>query len=222
MMAIGPGGTTDSSVPAASTPPTIATTTGGAFPPPTGDIPAAWTTLVDDTDTITIAAPPSWTAIDTTPGENEDGTPQPWISATPNAELFVPADLEVTESVPGVIYAAAPLLPDTAELLETSTLHGVCIGDPLSTYDDGVFVGHIQSFRGCRGTYRLIYLVAANAPDDAFTALVVIQLTGEPDDAATLDGLLSSFNAAGGASEPSSTTGTGTGTTTDSTTNTIG
>jgi hypothetical protein len=207
---VAPGGATGSSAPAISTPPTIGPTTGGVFPPPTGDVPPGWTTLVDDTQTIAIAAPPSWTAIDTRPGENADGTAQPLISATTDAELFPPAEgAEVTESVPGVAYGAAPLHADTAELLETSTLHDVCSADPVSAYDDGVFVGHIQSFRGCRGTYRLIYLVAANPTDDAFTAVVIIQLTGDPDDAATLDGLLSSFNAADTASEPPTTNGPG-------------
>jgi hypothetical protein len=45
-------------------------------------------------------------------------------------------------------------------------------------------------------------LVAANPADGAFTALVLVQLTGQPDDDATLDGLLSSFNRVTGSGAP--------------------
>lgn len=38
-----------------------------AFPPPTGAIPADWPILVDDTQTIAIAAPGAWSQTDTIP-----------------------------------------------------------------------------------------------------------------------------------------------------------
>jgi hypothetical protein len=64
----------------------------------------------------------------------------------------------------------------------------------MQTYDDGAFRGHIQFFANCGGTASRIVLVAANPGDGSFTALVLVQLTDQPDDVATLDGLLSSFN----------------------------
>ena len=70
----------------------------------------------------------------------------------------------------------------------------VCTAGPLQTYDDGVFVGHIQTFSACAGTASSIVRVSANPADQAFTADLLIQLTGEADDAATLNGLLLSFN----------------------------
>ena len=58
----------------------------------------------------------------------------------------------------------------------------------------GVFVGHIQTFTACNGTASSIVRVSANPADQAFTADLLIQLTGQPDDTETLNGLLLSFN----------------------------
>jgi hypothetical protein len=218
---------TGSSVPGASTvttaaTPTTATATGSAFPPPTGEIPADWTRLVDDTQTIAIAVPSTWTAIDPAPGNNEDGTPLPWISATTDQALFFPAaGTADTFSVPGVIYRAFPYDADTAGRLETSDLHEICAADPVQTYDDGFFVGHIQSFNGCGGTASRVVRVSANPADGSFTADLLIQLTGQPDDAATLNGLLLSFSQADPGAAPTTTIGAAApGTTTPGTTTT--
>ena len=99
-----------------------------------------------------------------------------------------------TFGVPGVVYSAYPLESDTAAILQASEHHGVCTADPVQTFDDGVYVGHIQTFNACAGTASRIVEVAANTPHGAYTSVVLIQLTGQPDDAATLDGLLSTFD----------------------------
>ena len=69
--------------------------------------------------------------------------------------------------------------------MAASSFHDVCAAGPLQTYDDGVFVGHIQRFTACNGT-RPASCTLGNPADHAFTADLVIQLTGQPDDAATL------------------------------------
>jgi hypothetical protein len=200
--------TAGSTVPSAPTTSVLApaTTAAGStpaeFPPPTGEIPADWTTLVDDTQTITIAVPSTWTAVDLAPGQNDDGTQQPWISATTDQALFFPAEGTAdTFSVPGVIFRALPFDADTAGRLAASVYNEQCTPDPVQTYNDGVFVGHIQTFNACGGTGTRIVQVAANPADGALTATLLIQLTGQPDDAATLNGLLLSF-------APTSLTGT--------------
>jgi hypothetical protein len=179
-----------SSGPNASTP--AAAAPGGAFPAPSGEIPADWATIVDHTQTITIAVPPAWTDVDVMPGFNSDGTDKPWISAS--------TDLDTTYTVferfgvPGVDFQALTFEADTAARLARSALNDVCTAEPVQTYDDGVFVGHIEFFDACDGTTSRIAAVVANPADGAFTASVQIQLTGQPDDEATLNGLLLSFN----------------------------
>jgi hypothetical protein len=70
-----------------------------------------------------------------------------------------------------------------------------CTLGAVQPYDDGAFAGYIGSFEGCGGTATRIVDVFANPAEGVdFTAYVSVQLTGAADDAATLDGLLSSFN----------------------------
>lgn len=164
-----------------------------AYPPPTGEFPADWTIVVDDTQTIVIAVPSTWSGIDTVPAVNDDRTPRPWISATTDEAAFFPGDAADDFGVPGVIYIAVPYESDTVGVLAASEYHQLCAADPLQTFDNGIFFGHIQSFTGCGGTATRILQVAAHPVDSSFTAYVLVQLTGQPDDAATLDGLLSSF-----------------------------
>jgi hypothetical protein len=223
---VAPSSTTGSTVAVGSTIPattvagatTVPATTaapGGAFPQPTGTVPADWTPLVDDTQTISISVPSAWTATDLAPAVNDDGSPQPWISATTDQELFFPAPgTPDTFSVPGVIYRAFPYRADTAEPLTSSSMNAVCTAGPLQTYDDGVFVGHIQEFTACGGTASRIVRVIANPGDQSFTADVLIQLTGQPDDAETLNGLLLSFVQATPGAAPATTTIAGAPTTT--------
>ena len=85
----------------------IPTLTGGGLDPGcngAGLDPAQWTELNDDTGTISISVPATWTAVDVTPGQDGDGTPQPWISATTDASLFLPPQGTAdTFGVPGVV-----------------------------------------------------------------------------------------------------------------------
>ena len=152
--------------------------------------------------------PPSWTDVDVSAGTNDNGTAQPWISASTDLDVFFPPEgTEDTFSVPGVDYAALPFTTDTAAMLASSSSHDVCTAEPVQAYDDGVFAGHIQFFDGCGGTSSRAVEIYANPADGAFTAAVFIQLTGQPDDDATLNGLLLSFNRVSSA-ESTTTTAT--------------
>lgn len=183
---------------------------GGPFPSPSGQVPADWVELVDDTATISMAVPPAWTDTDTTPGERTDGSPMPWITASTDLAAFASEVDAELYSVAGASFRALTFQPDTeAALIESWTLdflRGCMIGEAQQEYDDGFFVGHIQNFTDCGGTPTRVVHVVANPPDGSFTAFVQIQLTGAADDAATLDGLLSSFNVAGAAPAPAATT----------------
>jgi hypothetical protein len=172
--------------------PTTTTAAAAAFPPPTGEVPSDWTPLEDESHAIVISVPSTWTA--TRLASPTDPT-VPWISATTDEAMFFPPEGTAdTFAVAGVVYQAYPFDPDTAARLEASSFHDVCTAGPLQAYDDGVFVGHIQRFTACNGTASSIVRVAASPADQAFTADLLIQLTGQPDDAVTLNGLLLSFN----------------------------
>ncbi len=172
----------------------VGSATSVAFPPPSGDVPDGWTELVDDTGTLGISVPSTWTATDTSPTVDDKGTPQPMVSATTNESLFVPPEgLVDTYSVPGLIYYAVPVEAITPARLEGLAFTGDCTAGPIESYDDGAYVGYIQSFNGCGGTASRIVELVANPRLGSVTVVLLVQLTGRTDDASTLDGLLSAF-----------------------------
>ena len=111
---------------------------------------------------------------------------------------FRPKESADTFTAPGrPVSRALPFETDTAARLASSSFHDVCTAAPLQTYDDGVFVGHIQSFDACGGTATRNVVAVADPADGAFTAILDVQLTGIcPTTAPTLNGLLLSFNRA--------------------------
>jgi hypothetical protein len=160
---------------------------GAAFPPPSGDVPADWTPLVDLTGTIAISVPGAWT--DVTVAEFD---PQhPLIQAAPDQYQYS------VFAAPGVVYRAYPPERDSLERLKTSVWLDDCTHGPVQTYDDGVFVGYIAAFGNCDGTDTRIVQLEAHPRTGAFLAEVVVFLPGGSDGTAILDGLLSSFNIAG-------------------------
>ena len=117
------------------------------------------------------------------------------ISATTDEALFYPPE----GTADTFVFQASSTRPPRSTLTRRrawrrrSTID-VCTAGPLQTYDDGNFVGHSQIYSACNGTASNIVRVSANPADQAFTADLLIQLTGQFDDAATLKGLLLSFN----------------------------
>jgi hypothetical protein len=185
------GGPSAPGTTAATAPPT------GAFAP-TGAVPEGWTALVDDTQTIRLAVPAAWTGTIVAPLQLDNGYTQPVIAASADPNLYFGGDL----SVPGVRYGALSRRDVSSALLDRTAWPECTLG-AVQPYDDGAFVGYIGSYERCGGTATRIIDVFANPVDGVdFTAYLSIQLTGAPDDAATLDGLLSSFNWASGAVAP--------------------
>jgi hypothetical protein len=87
-------------------------------------------------------------------------------------------------------------------VLDWSRFDGLCNPGPLQPYNDGDFVGYVQSFDACGGLgAERIVEVMAIPRSGSFTAYLVISLLGDADDAATLDGLLSSFSDASGSTK---------------------
>jgi hypothetical protein len=158
-------------------------------------VPPNWTVIVDDTQTISIAVPSTWTDVDTVPLRSDAGTPGPWISATTNQEVMFPADgVADTFGVPGVVFTAAPYNADTAAMIAAAAeFYGQCTPETLGTFDNGQYAGHIQAFSACGGTTSRLVHVAANPADASFTAVLLIQLTGAQDDPATVSGFVHSF-----------------------------
>ncbi len=175
------------------------TSTAGAATPPS--VPPGYVQLVDDTGTITVAVPETWVDIDTAPGTNEDGTPQPWISAAPDYEAF-----RTTLTASGFQYFAAPYTADPESLVEEYGMpEGACDTLEVSPYDDGVFVGVAQLGESCGETGETTWvLVLASPPDQAHTAVLQIQSATAADDEAVVT-ILDTFNRTADLGAPGST-----------------
>jgi hypothetical protein len=170
----------------------------GAAPP---TIPPGYVELVDDTGTITVVVPETWNDLDTAPGTNEDGTPQPWISAAPDYEAF-----RTTLTASGFQYFAAPYTADPESLIDEYGMpEGACDSLEVSPYDDGVFVGVAQLGEGCAETGDTTWvLVVANPSDQSSTAVLQIQSATAADDEAVVM-ILDTFNRTADAAAPEST-----------------
>jgi hypothetical protein len=196
VVAVATIGTTTSAASPTSEPSSgvAATRAPATFPPPSGEVPSGWTELVDDTGTLGISVPSTWAATDVSPAVDDKGLPRPMISATTDEALFVPPEgTPDAYSVPGLIYYAVPMQPITPARLEASAFAEECTAGPIESYDDGAYVGYLRSFDACGGTASRIVELVANPRLGSVTVVLLVQLTGQPDDAATLDGLLSGF-----------------------------
>lgn len=173
----------------------VAAPTLPAYPEPAGARPDGWVELTDYTGTIQVVVPPQWRHMELMPATNDDGTPRPWLAATTEMNAFLPADgAPDTFSVPGMVFMAYPGTVDTQATLAGSEYHEVCIAQPVQRFVRGLVGGHLQEFTGCGGTATRLVYVAAHIDGAPHTYLLLVQLTGAADDAAVLDGLLSSFS----------------------------
>ena len=167
-------------------------------------LPAGFKYLVDDTNRITVAIPAAWSDI-TTAVADIDGSAVPTISAATDLGVF--AD---SFDAPGVRYGAFPFTPDPQTLLDRYGYPGGCDGESVVPYADGVFTGLWGQWTGCGATGQSTrHLIVGSPADNAFTAVVGVQLTG-PQDQEAFDVVVETFNVTPAAtwpvSGPSSTT----------------
>jgi hypothetical protein len=157
------------------------TTSGAAHATAPPTIPDGYVRLVDDTGTITVVVPESWTDVDTVPISDAAGV-IPYITASPDYDSF-----QQTYGTPGVVFAALPYRDDVRSVIDEFGLTTGCEKIRLEPYDDGVFVGLAQVGTTCgtAGTATGV-LLAANPADQAFTAGVQIQAASEADEEAVL------------------------------------
>jgi hypothetical protein len=188
------------------------TTSGAAHATAPPTIPDGYVRLVDDTGTITVVVPESWTDVDTAPVPTSDAAGViPYITASPDYDSF-----QQTYGTPGVVFAALAYRDDVRSVIDEFGLTTGCEKIRLEPYDDGVFVGLAQVGTTCgtAGTATGV-LLAANPADQAFTAGVQIQAASVADEEAVLM-VLQTFgrvttDAVPGSAPPDTTTTTNTG-----------
>ena len=151
--------------------------------------------LVDDTGTLSVTVPASWTDVDTAPGSNDDGTVMPWISAAPDYDAY-----RTTFDVPGVVFVAVGHTTELDRWIGDLGQPDGCATERVEPYDDGAFAGLRATFGHCGPAAASTFVVVAanqiDGPEATHTYVRQIQAAtaAETD---TIDEVLASFNVVG-------------------------
>jgi hypothetical protein len=150
------------------------------------------TVISDNTGRITVTVPTSWTDVDTRPSVRDDGGDRPTITASPDLSQWTQ-----TWAVPGLFLAAVPPTVDPATLLDAYSWATACNEGPVTPYNDGRFVGSLQTWANCGGGATSLTVLAARSADNTYTVYAQVQLTSPNDPA--LQPILASIGAVPGA-----------------------
>lgn len=153
---------------------------------------ANYVTLVDDSNTITVNVPDTWTDVSGASIDLGDGTQSPAIAASPNLDYY-----NESWDTPGMQFiASAALATTSAEELLTQLSPSECTSTGREVYDDGYFTGAYEVFENCGGTATRWVQVAAHPADQSYGVLVAVQVVNDADLEA-LDVILNTFNVTG-------------------------
>jgi len=161
-------------------PPTVATPT---VPTPTvaGAVPAGFVQLLDDSGTVSVVVPTTWTDVDTAAFIADDGTALPQITAATNIDTF-----NTTFSAPGVLIGVVPFIRDTEDAATEQGLDaGTCPANAVQPFANAQLTGHANVFTGCGSSGQAEYHVIIASPvDQSLSFLIIAQSTGPADQAA--------------------------------------
>ena len=152
--------------------------------------------ITDDTGSIQVEVPVTWTDEDGAPFTDEEGRAVTDVRAAPDLVAF-----QETWETPGMIFSASSAWAETTTeeaLLErfVESFSDDCTYDGRSPYEDPAYTGFYDLFIECGGTGATYVVVAARPPEGNFLILVQVQ-ANEDRDFEALDRILASFYVAG-------------------------
>lgn len=167
----------------------VATVPVATVPGTTTTATAASLTVIDDTGTLSVEVPTSWTQTETAPSES--GTP--FLLAGPDLTAYLSTDPAVALGVPAVLIRSTTEITEPAGSIAfiSGVLAGECTPKELQPYDDGLYVGSMQVFSDCGGTATFKVFIVASPPSQIGTITVVMQAQSADDPALAL--ILGSF-----------------------------
>ena len=146
-----------------------------------------YTSVSDDTGQLSVDVPNEWSDVVTAPITPDDGTQVPFIAAAPSLDGFYS-----TWDTPGLTFAATTGVTVEDALASFAPAEGQCTDLGVQPYEDPAYTGSFQIFDACGGTGTAIITIAAQPPDQAFTAIVQMQLVSDAD-VDVLDYVINSF-----------------------------
>jgi serine protease Do len=147
-----------------------------------------YTTVTDDSNTIQVDIPDSWTDVDGT-AEDINGVPSPSIWAAPSLDAY----LNGWDS-PGMQFSISDQYhsADIGSVLDILGPSSDCVSAGRSDYSDPLYTGTYEQWTGCGGTGAQFFVVVAAPADDSYLAAVMVQVTSDADLDA-LDHILDTF-----------------------------
>ena len=149
-------------------------TSPDAAPSPSPEI-SGFTTITDDTGTISIDVPNEWTSVSTAP-QDVEGTSLPFIIATPDADA---ADIY---QAPALILTVVPVEVEDPVSLLSSFAGEDCTAGDVQDLDagDGVFA-LLQPFTDCGGTGAAQFGVIFGEIGGDYTGIMLFQAVSKAD-----------------------------------------
>lgn len=145
----------------------------------------------DDSDTLTIRVPSTWTDTAGEPWDEADGDVGRSLTAAPDISGFTG-----TWTVPGVFYGSSEqqMVPDTLGLfLNTYLFDGDCTYGNRYAFESILYAGVFDIWTECGGTDTVFLTVEAYRPSKPYVAFLEVQIAS-PEDLAALETILDSFD----------------------------
>ena len=136
----------------------------------------SYTQVTDDSGSIVVEVPSTWTDVKTSPLTLDDGSTAPFIGAATNLDKF-----ENTYDVPGMEFALLAPVDDLDETLGMFSFTGDCKDNGIQDYDDGVFTGRYQVWSDCQGGDTAVIVLTAVPSDGRYTAVLLVQAITDAD-----------------------------------------
>ena len=164
-----------------------------ANPSPSGP---AFTTVVDESGTLSLRVPTSWKDLLSEPWDLGDGPIGLAFSAAPDLQQF-----NDTWNTPGIFVGVSEEFADTltpSEVLDFFDLKENCTYDDRYTYQTTTLTGLYDLWNGCGGNDEGTFVVLAALPVDSTTPMLVLYTNlPTPEDVALFDTLIRSVAVAG-------------------------
>jgi hypothetical protein len=179
--------TTPTAAVAIAVKPTVATTSPSVSTIDPTAVAPGFVRLYDDTGTLTVVVPESWSVVETHELDVDGGVQR--IAASPDLAAF---QSDAADGV-GINLIAQPYEADPQSLLRQYEREGVCQTSGEQNFDDGVVAGLAWLGTECGPGRQGSYLLVVASPDDRSVTYRLQARTATPADEPGVDMVLGSF-----------------------------
>lgn len=163
---------------------------GGTEPTPPVDPTTGYVNVSDDSQSVGVSVPASWSQVSGTPIQ-ANGITMANVTASPDL-----AGYANSWAVPGVSFSATTDLSiGVADYLSgfSDSIGSQCATGEPGDYDDGLYVGNYIYYTGCGGGSTDFVVLVAKDVDNTHIGLLTVQMVSDQDKTTTLEEILNTF-----------------------------